>query len=80
MFMMQVLSKLLPIVIKQLQSAHPQTHKKVCITPAATGCCSTNAGTKHHTSLQVLELLSHVNKRIKGQMSIKLPLGDLLDM
>ena len=42
-FMMQVLSKLLPIVIKQLQSAHPQTRKKVCATPAATDCCSTGA-------------------------------------
>ena len=29
---------------------------------------------------QVLELLSHVNKRVQGQKDIKLPLGPLLDL
>lgn len=28
---------------------------------------------------QVLEILTHVNKRVKGNASIKLPLSDLLD-
>ena len=33
-----------------------------------------------HAALQVLEMLSHVNKRLQGQDNIKLPLKALLDL
>ena len=41
---------------------------------------STTPGANVCTLLQVLELLSHVNKRIKGHNDIKLPLLALLEL
>lgn len=35
---------------------------------------------QRHPALQVLELLTHVNKRVKGHDEIQLPLEQLLDL
>ncbi len=74
---MQVLIKLIPAVISSLKSPHNTTRMKV---PLPTPCALRPLfHVISKTSRQVLEILAHVNKRVKGQ-PIKLPLRELLPL
>ncbi|GFH24531.1 uncharacterized protein HaLaN_22343, partial [Haematococcus lacustris] len=60
----KVLARLIPAVVGSLKSPHDATRKKV-----------TNI-----SRVIVLEILAHVNKRLKGAPACQLPLTPLLDM
>ena len=89
-----MLARLLPVVIGQLKTPEQPVRSKArpCLSPApCTGVAVdvraaarplARAPRTHATwsAEQVLEILSHVNKRIKGHAAIGLPLDALLDL
>lgn len=85
----QLLVKLLPALVQKLSTQQPKTRAKVwlCVymqkpgRPRAPACVpplTPHAGRAAPSRVQLLQLLSHVNKRVKALPAIQLPLLPLV--